>query len=58
MTDRPIEHTEYTADRGSDLFTIAAVVCAAIVVTLFALHGAPNLLGDRFATSAITMQVR
>jgi hypothetical protein len=41
-----------------DVFAIGAVVCAAFVVAMFALHGGPNLLGDRFDTGVITAQPR
>jgi hypothetical protein len=39
-----------------DVFAIGAVVCAAFVVAMFALHGGPNLLGDRFDAGVITAQ--
>jgi hypothetical protein len=41
-----------------DVFAIGAVVCAAFVVAMFALHGGPNLLGDRFEAGVITAQPR
>ena len=41
-----------------DVFAIGAVVCAAFVVAMFALHGGPNLLGDRFDAGVITAQPR
>ncbi len=31
-----------------DGFVIGAVLCAAVMVALLALHGGPNLLGDQF----------
>jgi hypothetical protein len=56
MTDRPISEFDDPTAGGRDLFAIGAVLCAAVVVALFALHGAPNLLGDRFNMGAITLQ--
>lgn len=55
---RDIPHYEDETQGRGDGFIIGAVLCAAVVVTLFALHGAPNLLGDRFNADAITYQSR
>ena len=41
-----------------DAFVVGAVALAAVMVAIFALHGGPNLLGDRFDASAITTQPR
>jgi hypothetical protein len=49
------DHGENT--RGArDVFAIGVIVCAAFVVAMFALHGGPNLLGDRFDAGVITAQ--
>jgi hypothetical protein len=56
MTHRPISEFDETTGRGADLFAIGAVLCAAVIVALFALHGGPNLLGERFNMGAITLQ--
>ena len=39
---------------GRDGFVILAVVCAAIVVAMFSLHGAPDLLGGQFDPASIS----
>jgi hypothetical protein len=49
------DHAEDT-HAARDVFAIGAVVCAAFVVAMFALHGGPNLLGDRFDAGVITAQ--
>jgi hypothetical protein len=49
------DHAE-NSHAAKDGFAIGAVFCAAVVVALFALHGGPNLLGDRFDASAISVQ--
>lgn len=55
---RNIPHYQDEQHGRADGFVVGAVLCAAVVVTLFALHGAPNLLGDRFNADAITYQPR
>lgn len=55
---RDIPHYEEERHGRGDGFVIGAVLCAAVMVALFALHGAPNLLGDRFNADAITYQSR
>ncbi len=55
---RDVPHYEDEPHGRGDGLVIGAVVCAAVIVTLFALHGAPNLLGDRFNVDAITYQPR
>ncbi|MEJ0013519.1 MAG: hypothetical protein WDM94_13040 [Bauldia sp.] len=51
-----IPHYQDEPHARGDGFIVGAVLCAAVVVALFALHGAPNLLGDRFNADAITYQ--
>lgn len=51
------DHGEET-HAGRDVFAIGAVVCAAFIVAMFALHGGPNLLGDRFDMGVINTQSR
>ncbi len=51
-----IRHT-YEAephDMAGSRFVIGAVICAALVVTLFAIHGGPDLFGGRFDGDALT----
>ncbi len=55
---RDIPNYEDAQQGRGDGLVIGAVLCAAVIVTLFALHGAPNLLGDRFNADAITYQPR
>lgn len=44
-----IEHANETARRdGGTSFVVGAVLCAAVLATLFTLHGAPDLLGGKF----------
>ncbi len=50
-------YSDETHGRG-DGIVIGAIVCAAVMVAIFTLHGAPGLLGDRFNADAITYQSR
>jgi hypothetical protein len=43
-------------EQGGSGLVIGAVVCAALLVALFAVHGGPDLLGGRFdLASAVTV---
>jgi hypothetical protein len=55
---RHLSHHDDEATGRHDGVVLGAIVCAAIVVALFTLHGMPNLLGDRFNADAITYQSR
>jgi hypothetical protein len=39
-------------EHGGTGFVIGAVICAALVVAIFAVHGGPDLLGGRFDMTA------
>ena len=47
------EFSTEVAHGGHDGFVILAVVCAAVIVAMFSLHGAPNLLGSQFDPASI-----
>ncbi len=48
-----VEHEHETADRdGGSGFVIGAVLCAAVLAALFALHGGPDLLAGKLPTLA------
>jgi hypothetical protein len=55
---RHVPECELESQGRGDLFAIGAILCAAVVVAVFALHGGPNLLGDRFNSDAVTFQSR
>ncbi len=55
---RHLSHHDEPAEGRHDGLVLGAIVCAAVMVALFALHGAPSLLGDRFNADAITFQSR
>ena len=50
---RNLPETERQSATGGG-FVVGAVVCAALMVALFAFHGGPDLLGGRFDTTALT----
>ena len=49
----PLHDRGTPEDGPSTGFVILAVVCAAVMVAIFALHGGGGLLGDRFDRPAI-----
>ena len=47
-----IEPANHAGRDGSTTFVIGAVLCAAVIATLFTLHGGPDLLAGRLPSLA------